>query len=606
MKPKQLEFWQVINREIRPGERLATTPVRNLAHGKVTNHVKPGKRRYWATGAKPKGSSPEITIVGRADTLHFVEGSIATAAIGKEVATSPGSKTVARYQTVNMGTRETQGAPFKGVWSTKSENDKVSQMAPWESDRPILPEKQGNACGGKGLAEIRGGSRDTSTVHRNGQRMRTKLELLTLRAESRPGEKFISLAHLLNGGFLAECFWELKRNKAPGIDKLTEKEYSRNLTQRVRKLTEKLKARCYIPKPVRKVYISKGNGGRRPLGIPTVEDKIVQMAVKKILEAIWEPEFFSFSYGYRPDKSAHHAINRLDKIIMTEPVNWIVDADIEKFFDTVDHQKLMDFLRIRIKDREFLRIVGRLLKAGVVEEGKYLDTERGTPQGAVLSPLLANIYLHHVLDLWFEEEVKRNLKGRAYLLRFADDVIALFQYEHDAREFFKRLKERLAGFGLSISEEKSKIIPFGRKPWKQLCKEGGRLPTFEFLGFTHFCDKTRRGKFKLGRKTAKKRFSRAVKEMNIYLKSVRNLKELRDIWNELKVKLEGHFRYYGVSGNMVAINRFYLKTTHLAHKWINRRSQKKSYNWEQFKSLLLWNPLPKPRIYHNLYTLCSF
>lgn len=568
--------------------------------------MKPGERRYWATGTKPKELSPEITIIGKADALHFVEGRIAASVKGKEVAVSPGSKTVARYQTASMGTRETRGALFKGVWSTKSENGKVSQMAPWESDQPILPEKQGNACGGKGLAEIRGGSRDTSTARRNGQRMRTKLELLTLRAKSRPEEKHISLAHLLNEEFLAECFWELKKNKAPGIDKLTEKEYGRNLTQRIGKLIEKLKAKCYVPKPVRRVYIPKGNGGKRPLGIPTVEDKIVQMGVKKILEGIWEPEFLFFSYGYRPDKSAHDAIDRLDKIVMTESVSWVVDVDIERFFDTVDHQKLMDFLRIRIKDREFLRIIGRLLKAGVVEEGKYLDTERGTPQGAVLSPLLSNIYLHYVLDLWFEKRGRGNLKGKAYLLRFADDFIALLQYEHDAREFFKTLKERLERFDLSTSGEKSKIISFGRGPWKQMRKEERRLPAFEFLGFTHFCNKTRRGKFKLGRKTAKKRFSRAVKEMNIYLKSVRNLKELRDIWNELKVKLEGHFRYYGVSGNMVAINRFYFKITHLAHKWINRRSQKKSYNWEQFKRLMLWNPLPKPRIYHNLYTLCSF
>ncbi|MEA1964900.1 MAG: reverse transcriptase domain-containing protein, partial [Candidatus Aerophobetes bacterium] len=259
----------------------------------------------------------------------------------------------------------------------------------------------------------------------------------------------------------------------------------------------------------------------------------------------------------------------------------------------------------RIKDPNFLRLIGRFLKVGVVEEGKLIHFEEGTPQGAVLSPVLANIYLHFCLDLWFEKIIKKEAKGFVQLNRYADDFIALFQSSKEAEEFGRRLRQRLSKFGLKIAEEKSRIIPFGRYVWHRAQKEAKELDTFDFLGFTHYCDKTRGGKFKLGRKTTSKKFRQKAKQMNQWLKSVRNQVKLRKWWKLLEIKLIGHYRYYGISGNMPAMRAFYTLTFRLAHKWINRRSQKRSYNWRQFQNFVKYNPLPLPKIYHLTYTLSS-
>jgi group II intron reverse transcriptase/maturase len=475
----------------------------------------------------------------------------------------------------------------------------------WQSDYFIVAEKQSNVCGAKGITEMRRGVRDTSAGHRTGSQMRTKLTSLTLRAKKEPNCKFISLAHILTSDFLRGCFKELKRDKASGIDGVDIEEYEANLESNLKDLVDRMKGKRYIPKPVKRVYIPKGDGRKRGLGIPTVEDKVVQMGIKKILESIFEVDFLDVSYGFRPNRSPHDALNRVDKAIMCKPVSYVADMDIKGFFDNVGHDWMMRCLQERVKDTSLLRLIKRILKAGIMDEGKLIKSEKGTPQGGVLSPLLANIYLHFILDLWFEIVIKKKLNGYAELIRFADDFVVCFQYKGEAKWFEKKLKERLEKFGLEISERKSKVIEFGRYPWMKKKREGGKLATFDFLGFTHYCDKTRKGKFKLGRKTARKKFKQKVKELNDWFKRVRNVLKFKELWQKLRRKLIGHYNYYGMSGNSYWIYQYYKMGLKLAHKWLNRRSEKKSYNYKQYNLLLKYNPLPKPKIYHSIYSLSS-
>jgi group II intron reverse transcriptase/maturase len=280
--------------------------------------------------------------------------------------------------------------------------------------------------------------------------------------------------------------------------------------------------------------------------------------------------------------------------------------DIEKFFDTVDHKWLIEALKQRIADPNFLRLIVRFLKAGVMEEGKYIETDRGTPQGGVISPILANIYLHYILDKWFEERVKPQMKGYAQMVRYADDFVVCFQSEREAKGFAEALKERLGRYGLKVSESKSKIIEFGRYAWQRAQQQGKRPETFDFLGFTHYGDKTRRGKYKVGRKTSQKKYRQKVKAINQWIKKVRNLLPLKEWWKMLWVKLVGHYRYYGISGNLQSLRMFYTEASKLAYKWINRRSQKKSFTFGQHRRFKEHNPLPKPKIYHLTYTLSKF
>ena len=475
----------------------------------------------------------------------------------------------------------------------------------WQSDYPIVSVKSAKADGEKGIAVMQRDVRDTSARLRAGAQMSTKLTSLTLRAQENRKEQFTSLAHLLTEGFLEGCFWELKRDKASGIDGVTVKEYEASVAENIKDLAARLKSKKYKPQPVRRVYIPKSDGGKRGLGIPTVEDKIVQMGIKKILEAIYEVDFTDVSYGFRPNRSCHTALDALDKTIMTKPVNSVVDMDIEKFFDTIDHQWLMKCLRQRVKDASLLRLISRFLKAGIIEEGKLIQTDKGTPQGGVLSPMLANIYLHYILDLWFEKVVRKSLRGFANLIRYADDFIACFQSPTEAKVFGDKLKQRLGKFGLRIAENKSRIIKFGRYAWQNAQEENGKVATFDFLGFTHYCDKTRYGKFKLGRKTSSLKFRQKIKAMNEWLKNTRNLVKLEEWWDSLRVRLLGHYRYYGISGNTRELRKFSIQTAKLAYKWINRRSQKKSYTYRQYCDFRKFNPLPKPKIYHLTYALSS-
>jgi group II intron reverse transcriptase/maturase len=483
-----------------------------------------------------------------------------------------------------------------------------SPETPWESDQPIVPEKPGNAGGGKGLTAEPEALGKHSPHTEAGKRMETKLRIITEKARENPKLRFTSLAHHLNEEILEGCYEELRRKKAsggkpkaPGVDGVEIEEYGKDLKENLKNLVARMKAKAYRPMPVRRVYIPKPDGGQRPLGIPAVEDKIVQLGIAKILSATFEPMFQETSYGFRPGRNAHQALARLDQAVMTKPVHYVVDMDIEKFFDSIPQDWLVKCLEVRIADPSLIRLVVRFLKSGVMEEGKWRETELGAPQGGNLSPILSNIFLHYILDLWFEKKVRPCLKGYADYCRFADDFVVCFERREEAETFGQQLKERLAKFGLKISEKKSRIIEFGRQAWEKAKREGGRVATFDFLGFTHHCATTQKGRFKLGRKTASKKLRAKLTAMNEWLKSVRNAGPLKAWWPVLRAKLQGHYNYYGVSGNMRALKAFEWMAVKWAFKWINRRSQKRSYNWEQFKRFQQWNPLPRPRIYHWLY-----
>jgi len=393
-------------------------------------------------------------------------------------------------------------------------------------------------------------------MHRNGDWVQTKLKLITSRAQRDRGWRFTTLAYLLDEGFLAQCFMELKRGKAPGIDGVRWEEYAEKLTENLRGLVSRLKAKRYWPQPVKRVYIPKDEKSVRPLGLLVVEDKVVQMGITRILEAIFEVDFLEVSYGFRCNRSCHDALDRLGKAIMSKPVNYIVEADIKGFFEHVDHKWMMECLRQRISDPSFLRLIGRFLRAGIMEEGKFIETEAGTPQGGVLSPVLSNIYLHYVLDLWFERRLKRELCGYAEENRYADDFVICLQNKQDGERVLEAVRERFAKFGLSLSEDKTRLIEFGRYARANREKRGEKPASFDYLGFTHFIDRTRRGTFKVGRRTSKKKFRAKIKAMNEWLKSVRNAVKLKEWWAVLRIKLLGHYRYYGISGNFKGIERY--------------------------------------------------
>jgi RNA-directed DNA polymerase len=429
-----------------------------------------------------------------------------------------------------------------------------------------------------------------------------KLRLIAQKAKQDKTLRFTTLVHHINAESLAECYKLLKKDKACGIDGITLNAYGANLHANIADLVIRLKTKRYRPKCVRRVYIPKpGKNEYRPLGIPTVEDKLVQMALKQMLEAIYEQDFMECSHGFRKDKSCHTAIKQLDNVVMHKPINYICEIDIRKFFDTVDHEILMQMLKLRIADPNMLWLINQQLKAGVMKDGIKKETNAGTPQGGVISPLLANIYLNYVLDVWFEIEFKRKSKGYVELIRYCDDAIVACESEYDANRFLKELEIRLAEFGLAISKEKTKVVKFGRRAWKQAQQSGKKVETFDFLGFTHYCGKSRQGWFSMRYKTSKQNLARKTTGYARWLKQVRNLCELKEIWKCIKAKLNGHFSYFGISGNFRCLQQYYKNVFWITFKWINRRSQKKSMTFKQFVQYIEWNPLPTPRIKHSMW-----
>jgi RNA-directed DNA polymerase len=434
--------------------------------------------------------------------------------------------------------------------------------------------------------------------------METKLLRIAELAMSDPKMKFTSLAHLLNKQALVQCHFELPNKKATGINGTTKEQYSENLEENIEDLVRRLKSKSYRPVPVRRMYIPKLNSNKkRPLGIPEHEDKVVQKGITKILNTIYENDFQDCSFGFRPNRSCHDALKILNFYIEKRSVNYVVDVDIKGFFDNVDHKWMMEFLKLRIADPNLLRIIGRFLKGGYMEEGKKYKSDNGTPQGGVISPVLANVYLHYVLDLWFEIKVKKQCKGKAYIVRYADDFVCCFQYQSEAQEFFHSLKFRLKKFNLEIAEDKTKIIPFGRFAEKYEKQKGNSKPaTFDFLGFTHYCGKSKQGKFRVKRKSSRKKVQGKLKESKEWLKKNRN-KDIHMIMDRFRRSLIGYYNYYCITDNTQNVGNFKDKIENLLFKWLNRRSQRKSFTWDKFRLFLDKYPLPSPRIKVNIYEL---
>jgi RNA-directed DNA polymerase len=422
-----------------------------------------------------------------------------------------------------------------------------------------------------------------------------KLQRVQEKARANPEERFTSLAHHLTVDALRRAFDKLDAKTAPGVDGVTKEEYGRDLEQNLKELHERIKSGKYRASPVLRCWIEKSDGGKRPLGLPTTEDKIVQGAAVEILNCIYETDFMGFSYGFRPGRSQHHALQSLQTVLQKGKVNWVLDADVSKFFDNIDHKELMDVIRRRVVDRGLLRLIGKWLAAGVVEEdGRRTREKRGTPQGGVISPLLANIFLHYVVDTYVHERRKQNAKGEVYIVRYADDLVIATEHETDALELIDKLEKRLNEYGLKLNRNKTQLLRFG-KGWGRAGRP--RSETFDFLGFTHIAGKDRQGHYLARRKTSRKRLNRGMKIVNEWCKKYRH-EPLGWQLKELSLKLQGHYNYYGVRGNFESLANYWQAVYWRWFYWLRRRSQKVN-SVRLYKLLNTKFVLPRPKITHS-------
>lgn len=443
--------------------------------------------------------------------------------------------------------------------------------------------------------------RETMLHWRQRETLETKLTRIAELAKQRPRIKLQTLIHAIDEESLRAAHNALSADKAVGVDAVTKEEYDEKLQENITDLLSRMKRQAYEPQPVKRVYIPKPDKKKRPLGIPAYEDKLVQKALNEILTVIYEPEFIDCSYGFRPGRSCHDALKEIAKILESKKISYVVDADIKGFFDNVDHGWMVRFLQERIQDPNLLRLIQRFLKAGIMEAGVEYETDTGTPQGGVISPTLANVYLHYVLDLWFTVKIKRECRGEAYLIRYCDDFVCFFQYQDDTEIFYGKLIERLKKFNLEVVEEKTKIIEFGRFAEERRNKRGdGKPETFDFLGFTHYCGKNKNSKFRVKRKTSRKKFKAKLKHFAEWLYQNMHT-EIGKLIKQINAKLVGHYRYYGVTDNSNGIHAFEYYIRRKLFETLNRRSQKKSLIWEEFAKLEERFPLAKARIYVNIY-----
>lgn len=418
------------------------------------------------------------------------------------------------------------------------------------------------------------------------------------RAKLDPTVRFNSLAHLLDEEALKRALQRIRKGAAAGVDGITKEQYEQGLEGKLKDLHERLRTGRYRHQPIRRVHIPKASGKTRPIGISTIEDKIVQGALREVLEAIYEQDFLPCSYGFRPQRGAHDALRALNQMAIGEGINWILEADITAFFDSVDRTKLKEMLQIRVADGSLLRLVGKCLHVGVLDGAEFDTPEEGTVQGSVISPLLGNVYLHNVLDLWFERDVQPQLRGPARLIRYADDFVMGFMWKEDAERVLELLARRMAEFGLTLHPDKTRLLPFRRPPMGQA---GGKGPaTFDFLGFTMYWRRTRKGSWMPGMKTRKASLQRALQALNDWCRRHRH-EPLKEQHATLVRKLEGHFNYFGVNGNFDSLARVVHRARRVWLTWLRSRGQRVRLTWKRFEAYLKTFPLPKPTIRVQLW-----
>ena len=431
--------------------------------------------------------------------------------------------------------------------------------------------------------------------------MGTKLERIAEMSAQSKKPSFTSLYHLINADLLKQCHNELDGKKAVGIDEVSKEEYGKDLESNIANLVERLINKAYKPLPTRRVFIPKANGKLRPLGILAYEDKIVQLALKKVLEAIYEPRFLNSMYGFRPKRGCHEAIKEVYQRITDGKIRYVVDADIKGFFDHIDHDWMLKFLEWHVKDPNILWLVKKYLKAGVMVNGEFEDTAEGTIQGGNVSPTLANVYMHNVLTLWFKLEFRKEAQGDCFLVNYADDFIAGFQYKADAELFYEKLKERVRKFNLELEESKSRLIEFGRHAVQnRAARRQGKPETFDFLGFTFFMGKSRKGYPWPKLKTSRKKFEKSLKNFKEWLFANKE-QPAKLLVSQLNVKLTGYYRYYGVTFNSYKLSAFLHRVQQFLYKVMNRRGCRRTYTWDGFVAMLKTYPLAKPKIYFALY-----
>ena len=504
--------------------------------------------------------------------------------------------------------RETSAAPestFDSGWAGKAKRHTPAANVVEESDSGIVLMNQLNKVDPQCTAEAGEGSPETKensslsymSPTQSGKHMSQGLWGVREAARRDKKGRFTALLHHVTIPFLRECFYALKRQAAPGVDGVTWKQYEQDLENRLAGLHSRVHRGTYLAQPSRRVYIPKADGRQRPLGIAALEDKIVQQAVVTILGQIYEEDFLGFSYGFRPGRGPHMALDALNVAIERMPVRWILDADIRGFYDNVGHEWMRKFVQHRVADPRILRLIQKWLKAGVSEDGQWSETKVGTPQGAVVSPLLANIYLHYVFDLWVHAWRRKVARGAVVVVRYADDVVVGFQHRDDAERFQQEFQGRLAKFGLELNADKTRLIEFGRWAERDRQRSGeGKPETFAFLGFTHYCGKHRKGYFAVWRKTTRKRMVAKLEQIKQQLR--RRMHEPIPVVGEwLKRVVTGYYNYHAVPGNLASLSTFRYRLSRLWRQMLRKRSDRRKMDWGRFTRVCL-RYLPPARTLH--------